>query len=207
MASNESDRGLTVSEFAERHSAIIAVNADYFDESLQPVGLAIGSCGRWAEPATVRRQPILAIGERRAEIIAPIQAGDPVGHWTRGAVSGWPQLVRDCRALSSEELPGSDHFTRAVHPRTAVAISEDGARLFLVVADGRSTTARGMTLPELGTFIRERLKACEALNLDGGGSTEMVIRGRIVNQPSDGSERKVGNHLAIVPAGYEPPCE
>ena len=46
--------------------------------------------------------------------------------------------------------------------------------------------------------MREKLDVCSALNLDGGGSTEMVVEGEIVNQPSDGNERVVANHLAVV---------
>lgn len=116
----------------------------------------------------------------------------------RGAVSGWPMLVEDCEVL--RELPGSDPFTRAPHPRTAAGVSRDGRTLYLVVADGRREGVPGMTLPELAEFFVSELQACRVMNLDGGGSSAMWVRDAIVNRPSDGPERQVGNHLAVVGA-------
>jgi exopolysaccharide biosynthesis protein len=55
-----------------------------------------------------------------------------------------------------------------------------------------------MTLAELASFMSTRLDACWALNLDGGGSSAMWLGDRIVNRPSDGVERRVGDHLAVV---------
>ena len=53
-----------------------------------------------------------------------------------------------------------------------------------------------MTLYELAATM-QRLGAVDALNLDGGGSTVMVARSRIVNRPSDGVERQVSNVLLV----------
>jgi exopolysaccharide biosynthesis protein len=69
----------------------------------------------------------------------------------------------------------------------------------------------GMTLPELAAFMDE-LGACVAMNLDGGGSSAMWVDpdgdadGAIVNRFSDGVERKVGNHLAVVASGDYKGC-
>ncbi|NJD19939.1 MAG: phosphodiester glycosidase family protein, partial [Gemmatimonadetes bacterium] len=72
-------------------------------------------------------------------------------------------------------------------------------RLWLVVVDGRQAPhSLGMTLPEL-TELLEALGAEEALNLDGGGSSVMVVRGAVHNRPSDeAGERAVVNALALV---------
>jgi exopolysaccharide biosynthesis protein len=115
--------------------------------------------------------------------------------WMTGAVSGWPMVVEDCAPVAA--LPGSDHFTRAPHPRTAVGLSRDRRELLLVVADGRREGVPGLTLPELAALMVE-VGACTALNLDGGGSSALWLRDRIVNRPSDGFERKVVNHLGVV---------
>ncbi len=79
--------------------------------------------------------------------------------------------------------------------------------MYLVVADGRREGVPGLTLPELAAFLHE-LGACVAMNLDGGGSSAMWVdaegerprelNGVIVNKVSDGVERNVGNHLAVV---------
>ena len=66
-----------------------------------------------------------------------------------------------------------------------------------MVADGRRAGVPGPTLPELAALLLE-LGACTAVNLDGGGSSALWLRDRVVNQPSDGAERRVANHLAVV---------
>jgi exopolysaccharide biosynthesis protein len=77
------------------------------------------------------------------------------------------------------------------HPRTAVGISKDGDTLLLVAVDGRQEGhSRGATLAELGELMKG-FGAHDALNLDGGGSTAMIVKDRatgvfaVVNRPSD----------------------
>ena len=202
IATKKSERGLTVSQYARKTKAIVAVNADYFDPQLRPLGRAMGACGVWSRGAKLpRKQGLVAIGAGRAEIQKNTQKTQT---WMRGAVSGWPMLVEDCAPI--HDLPGSDPFTRGPHPRTAAAVSADGKTLYLVVADGRRTNVPGMTLPELADFLVRELGACRAMNLDGGGSSAMWVGNAIVNRPSDGTERKVGNHLAVVGAADYSGC-
>ncbi len=71
------------------------------------------------------------------------------------------------------------------HPRTAAGISKDENTLWLVVVDGRQPGfSVGMTLGELSDFL-EAQGAFNAYNLDGGGSSTMVVKGKVVNQYSD----------------------
>ena len=196
IATKHSERGLTVSEYAKKVQAIAAINGDYFDPELRPIGKSAGACGLWWRGQKVqRRQGLVAVGAGRAEIQKRTQT---IRSWMRGAVSGWPMLVEDCQPIA--DLPGSDAFTRGPHPRTAAATSGDGRTLYFVVADGRREGVPGPTLPELADFLVEELGACRAMNLDGGGSSAMWVNDAIVNRPSDGVERKVGNHLAVVSA-------
>jgi hypothetical protein len=195
IATSAPERGLTVSEFASRAGAVVAINGDYFDPELQPIGLAMGDGRVWAEPVeSIRRQEVVGVGGRRVQIfprLEPLRVPEP---WMSGAVSGWPAVVEHCEPV--DRLPGSDHFTRAPHPRTAVGLSADQRILYLVVADGRREGVPGLTLPELARLMDE-LGACTAVNLDGGGSSAMWVRDRIVNRPSDLIERPVANHLAV----------
>jgi exopolysaccharide biosynthesis protein len=201
VATKESERGLTVSEYAAATGAIVAINGDYFDPEIQPIGLSMSSCGVWWKGAKIgRKQGLIAVGRGRAEIQRNTMK---TRRWMKGAISGWPMLVEDCEVL--DPLPGSDHFTRAPHPRTAVGVSRDNRTMYLVVADGRREGIPGPTLPELAAFLKE-LGACRAMNLDGGGSSAMWVEDRVVNVPSDGPERKVGNHLAVVAAAADPGC-
>jgi exopolysaccharide biosynthesis protein len=175
---------------------VVAINGDYFDTSLNPFGLAMGDGTVWWQAAAgVRRQEVLGVGHGRAKIFprdAPLR--EPK-RWMTGAVAGWPLVVEDCAPAPA--LPGSPHFTLTPHPRTAVGLSKDRRGLLFLVADGRREGAPGLTLPELAALLVE-VGACTALNLDGGGSSALWLRDRIVNRPSDGFERKVANHLGVV---------
>lgn len=207
VASRESDRGLRVSDFAKKSNALIAINADYFDPKLQPVGLALSPCGVWAGTKDTGREGVVAVGSGKADIYPQKEVLDTPEGWMTSAVSGWPMIVKECKPLSPAELPGSDSFTRSPHPRTAVGITEDGRTMYLVVADGRREDARGLTLARLAAFMHDELGACEAMNLDGGGSSAMWVNDHIVNKPSDGSERRVGDHLAVVLASTVIACD
>ena len=121
----------------------------------------------------------------------------------RDAVGGRPVLVRDGVVATRLDTVGRQGFATGRHPRTAAGITRDGARILLVTVDGRQAPySDGMSLPELASLMLA-LGAWEAVNLDGGGSTAMVIADgpsafRIANRPSDGGgERAVGNAVAL----------
>ncbi|HEX6306534.1 MAG TPA: phosphodiester glycosidase family protein [Longimicrobiales bacterium] len=112
------------------------------------------------------------------------------------AVGGFPLLLRDGRVmLDSQTVVRA--FRENRHPRTAVGWTPD-ERLFLLVVDGRRPGwSDGMSLDEL-TWLFQRLGASDALNLDGGGSSAMIVDGRLVNRTSDREgERAVGNALVV----------
>jgi hypothetical protein len=114
---------------------------------------------------------------------------------------GWPRIVRDGVDVAAESgaLEGAvPHNIGIRNPRTAIGFTRDSTTLYLVTVDGRSKTSAGMTGIELGALMRE-LGAYQALNFDGGGSTTMIVRDRIVNSPSDSAgERPVGDALVLV---------
>jgi hypothetical protein len=73
-------------------------------------------------------------------------------------------------------------ITRGRYPRAALAVTSE--RLLAVACDGRTRRDAGMTLSELaGTLVR--LRATDALNLDGGGSASLVHDGRLRNRPRE----------------------
>tara|TARA_R110002096_G_scaffold151859_1_gene314600 strand:- start:4632 stop:7085 length:2454 start_codon:yes stop_codon:yes gene_type:complete len=85
-----------------------------------------------------------------------------------------------------------------LHPRTAVAFNQDKSKLFLMIVDGRYSGSAGMTLQQMGDYLLT-IGAYNALNLDGGGSTTMVVHNEVTNRPSgSGFERAVANSLVIV---------
>ncbi len=93
------------------------------------------------------------------------------------------------------------YFCQA-QPRTAVGVQADG-RLLLVVVDGRQPRySFGLSMVGFARLMK-KLGAVEALNLDGGGASTMVVRGKVVNRPSDGHPRHVASSAMILP-GADP---
>ena len=104
---------------------------------------------------------------------------------TRYAVSGSAIVLRAGEAVARPR-------DTARHPRSAVGVSADGRTLLIVAVDGRQEHSHGVTLEELGQLM-QTFGAHHALNLDGGGSTALVIKDpgtgvfAVANQPSDTS--------------------
>lgn len=87
-------------------------------------------------------------------------------------------------------------------PRTAVGYSSNKKKLILIVADGRTDESAGLSIDELHDLFKDiDIDTDYAMNLDGGGSSAMWIKDRIVNVPIhdnvSGQERAVANHLCI----------
>lgn len=110
-----------------------------------------------------------------------------------------PRLVANGQIFvtaEDEQFPSDIKFGRA--PRSAVGVTKWGDYI-LAVVDGRQEQSRGCTLQEWAEILLNQFGAVDAINLDGGGSTELVVKDKIVNSPSDGGERSVGSALAILP--------
>lgn len=115
------------------------------------------------------------------------------------AISGETRLVMGGSAVDGLTDP-------ELHPRTAVGYSKNGKFLYIVVVDGRQPFySQGITLAELADLMIQ-IGAHDAMNLDGGGSSTLVVRGvdgqpRILNSPIDqyipGRERPIANHFGI----------
>ena len=149
---------------------------------------------------------VLSASGRQAWLMADLKIGDPLKIvqtlgpvWDKvtQAVGAGPCLVKNGEIYMTtlgEEFGSDVAGGRA--PRTALGITKEGKAL-LVVVDGRSRSSVGYTLLELARFMLEQ-GAVEAMNLDGGGSSQMIIGSQIVNAPSDGRERRLGAGIAVV---------
>ena len=149
-----------------------------------------------------------AHGEKR-QYLAALQVGDRVEanislqpDWAdlgvNQIIGGGPRLVRaGALDITGEAELFKDDILKGRAPRTAIGITADH-KLLLVTVNGRQPQISvGMTLDELGNLLID-LGALEAMNLDGGGSTTMVIRNLVLNLPSDGKERAVSNAIVVV---------
>lgn len=133
-------------------------------------------------------------------------AYEPVKDWElviggHGLLVDNGQVVKYTKDLSS--LGG-------VRARTAVGISKDGKKLYMIAVEGRTAESKGITLGNLSLLLT-KLGVWKAVNLDGGGSTTMVSRPlgetsrvRVINPESNGAERSVVEGLGVyssAPAG------
>lgn len=113
-------------------------------------------------------------------------------------IGGGPRLVENGQIKITGEIERFQPdvlYSRA--PRTALGITKD-KKLLLVTVNGRQPgISVGVTLTELAEIMID-LGAVDAMNLDGGGSTTMVIRNQVLNLPSDGIERPVSNGIMII---------
>src|SRR5712692_7955267 len=122
--------------------------------------------------------------------------------WKQAAniIGGGPQLIKNGRTeitnAMEKILPA---FVSDGHPRTAIAKLKSG-QILLVTVDGRQPgESIGMSLTMLADLLLE-FGAIEAINLDGGGSTTMVIKNKLANKPSDATgERPVSDAILIYP--------
>lgn len=116
-----------------------------------------------------------------------------------------PGLITDLK----EQMGGSDHIILRngeladgdyvdVHPRTGMGFSADSTKVYMVVVDGRRAGySSGVSLNVFGELFRA-LGAWNAVNLDGGGSSVMIVNSEVVNNPSDNLIRPVGNGVLVV---------
>jgi Phosphodiester glycosidase len=131
------------------------------------------------------------------ELLALAPGAEMRLHWTAGwdnvfdIVAGGPILLRDGEIVTTCDRPCDSH------PRTGVGVTAAG-EIVLVVIDGRQARwSRGVTLVHFARIMQD-LGAVAALNLDGGGSSVMVVEGEVVNRPSDGRERALSNALVVL---------
>ena len=201
----------TTTALAARHEAVAAINGSFFNMRapygsvnylrVDDVELAPNAYDSYENGDGGR-------STRQTGAVATFEGGlyvlkaDGLSRWERDieaedVVTTGPVLLVDGEA----EPVVKDRFNTNRHPRTAVGRRSDGTVL-LVVADGRNSAAAGLSMVELQQ-VMVALGCRDAINLDGGGSTTMVVRGAVVNHPSDNNrfdaagERPVANAVVV----------
>ncbi|MEW5941069.1 MAG: phosphodiester glycosidase family protein, partial [Chloroflexota bacterium] len=195
----------TTSQFLSEFGMNFAVNGDAYSYLGAPKArpLHANSGGDFVRPNgfaasrgriySRRRGPTFFIDKRnKAEFIIPMRK-------IYNAVSG--DRILTLKGKLNQELPDDP-----ANPRTSIGLNSDGNTLNLVVVDGRQPgVSEGLSLRELANLMAE-LGCWSSINMDGGGSSAMVIKGfdgnpRVINTPMDqntpGKERAVANHLGI----------
>ena len=155
----------------------------------------------------------VAAMQRKGGIVVAAQAGSDeaaellslaVGstvklRWTLGwkgvydAIGGGPMLLWGGQIV----LGACEQSVCVNAPRTGIGVTADGT-ILLVVVDGRqSGWSIGPSLAEFAQIFLD-LGAVRAMNLDGGGSSQMIVNGELVNSPADGA-RGITNAVLILP--------
>ncbi len=210
--SSEANRGKTVSSIAEAEGAVIAVNASFFREDHSVCGVAVARGTPWKRVHDDRC--IHGIGWGRAPESWTLfstkgLAKGPFPAGVTEVVSGYPTLLNGGVPCDGSTpvcaIPSAAPASfREKNPRTILGVDAARTKAFLVVVDGRRADAAGLALEESIALLRS-LGVHDAVNLDGGGSTELWIEGEggVVNEPSDGGERVVASAVLVGVAGSE----
>ncbi|MEM6336352.1 MAG: phosphodiester glycosidase family protein [Bacteroidota bacterium] len=123
------------------------------------------------------------------------------------AIGGGPVLLRDGMKMITDEAEvffGSGINAGGREPRTGIGVTGAG-EILLMTVDGRSS-GQGATLDELADLFLSA-GAFQAMNLDGGGSSTMVVGGGLLNRPANGGrQRSIPTALVLAPGdGFVPP--
>jgi len=194
--------GLKTSTFLREHQLHLAINAAPFGPVVDQEGLLMEvagfqvSQGRPVSGPSKQYPALLMMDDGAVRIQAPPFPSTGV----RNAVGGFDIVLRGGHDVAPRVLVPS------VHPRTAVGVSADGRWMWLLVVDGRQFEySLGATLHDLAAWLKA-LGATEGINLDGGGTSALVLRGKqgqaeLLNRPIHrnipGNERVSASHLGL----------
>lgn len=203
----------TVAALANQYGAAAAVNGGFWKLNGDPAGILKinnlwygfsvkprGAIGWTRNGQKVLIDRLLTLhSEDEVEIIP---ASDPPltpEEWKEmdHIVGGTPVLVSKGQLIedySSEQTLKS--FLTKKHPRTAVGIRANGEWVFVVVDGYFHHLFGGMKMKKLAKLMLD-LGCIDALNLDGGGSSTMVVNGIVINSPSEKREEAVSDAILI----------
>ncbi len=188
----------TGTEVLVRDGRVVEIRADAGSTPIPRDGFVVSATGTaavWLRTLATGTRVRAAVGLEPVDDL-------PRNPWrdAEDILGAGPKLVTAGRVdITGEREKIAPAFVTDRHPRSAIASLADG-RVLLVVVDGRQPELSvGMSLDELARVLIE-LGAVDAINLDGGGSTTMVVKGKLLNHPSDPTgERPVSDAIVIRP--------
>lgn len=203
-------RSQTTLDFAKEQAVQLAINASPFEpfrqksgEPMHIVGLHLTRGQRLANQRLNEDYgAMLMDSENRVKLLSyPLHSKDLAQ--ARHGVGGFSMVLQNGVYVLSKERSALP----AKHPRTAVGLSEKGKYLWWLIVDGRQEgKSEGLTYQELGEWAAS-LGITDLLNLDGGGSTTLVMQEpqskdyQVINTPvgqgPPGSLRFNGNNLGL----------
>lgn len=178
-----------ISEFAKRHNATIAINASAGNTAGKPQGLQIRH-GKFMQTTTrtVRFHEWLGVTKDGwfKLIKAPYDPDQLIKSGIWNTFSFGPVLIENGKIRDAKTWESGADIAMD-NPRTGIGQKPNGNYIILIV-DGREDISEGVTFQEYAELFKQ-YGCWIAYNLDGGGSTQLVVNGNITNHPSDGEER------------------
>jgi hypothetical protein len=206
----------TTRAFANAVGAQAAINGAFYASSgswANNLGLTSSNGDKyspWELPPNSDNNFDFALNVTQANQAQIVQMANsiPTGFETNPVVSVYNTIPGSHRIVqngSAVSITGGAGSPLTAQPRTAVGLTSGNSKLILVTVDGRQTgISEGLTLPEMASLMINTYSVTNAINLDGGGSTTMVMNfygdglaSQVVNVPSDGSERAVGTNFGV----------
>jgi phosphodiester glycosidase len=122
-------------------------------------------------------------------------------------VGGGPVLLQsaELKISNEEELKFAGKAINDKHPRTAMGYTKD-RKLIILVVQGRSESSGGASLPQEAKILQD-LGCWEALNLDGGGSSCMLVNGKETIKPSDKDGQRPVPAVFLIKDHHDPKRE
>lgn len=189
----------SLSRITSQNGARASVNAGFFAVTKAGRGYPIGALRIDGSNLSAPYDGRACMGWNDDDEAVFAVASEDVNEWydMSNIIQAGPMLLDEGQPARSDEGFNSA-FISARHPRSAAGLNENGEWVFLVVDGRNGMHSSGATISELTEILRNQ-RILYALNLDGGGSTEIIIDGKIYNQPSDGYERMISYALGAVP--------
>lgn len=201
VGSEKADNGTTVSDFAQKYQTNIAINANFYWKDYTPIGLVVSNGKRWSKYGDTRSRVIFACDKANKCFIEDKNKATPLNKKWQIVIAGWHFYNAKTARFECAEVDKvgcKQDIYDGKHPRTMLGLDEKNNQLYLVVVEGRQLFNRGVSLTELAQ-LAQNLGVSRAINLDGGGSSTMVVDNKRVNSLPflQGSERQVANHFGV----------
>lgn len=199
--SPQSEKGRTLPDMPSGAGALVSVNASFFNKQYEPRGLTVSEGEAWDPISAVQTSPLIACDDKPRCVIQ-LHAPFALQPGWRNVVAGTPWLLDQGKVRTAADDETCKGHCAATHPRTAVGLDASGRYLYLVVCEGRRAPVLGLSLAQLSAVMLQ-LGAHQALNLDGGGSSTLMLDGKsVLERPFNEPQlRKVGNALHVfIPA-------
>ena len=188
IASNSGPNALSpLSEITWQNRAGAAINAGFFAVVKGGKGYPIGALKRGGRDfgQLYHGRGSLGWNDNDEAVFGIPTEEDYTVYEMNNVIQAGPLLLENGVPAHTEE-DFNNAFISARHPRSAVGINDSGQWVFMIVDGRNGMHSSGATISELTEILRGQ-RVTHALNLDGGGSTELIVDGRIYNSPSDGN--------------------